>query len=565
MTVFEWLIFFFLVQIIHFLGTWKLYLLSGEKSWKAIVPIYNAIILLKIIRYPKWWVILLFFPVINLLMIISIWIGTLRSFGRHSLKDYLLCVATLGFYIYFINYDKTTKYIKIEDDGPKSAAEEWISSITFAVIAATIVHNYIFQPFIIPTGSLEKSLLIGDFLIVSKFHYGARIPSTTIAFPMVHDTIPIVKTRSYLKKPQLPYLRLPKITSIKKNDIVVFNWPADTVRQFFKKEKGVKKPIDKKSNYVKRCVGIPGDTLEIKNGLVYNNGKLNILPERAKILFSYTAFSKKGISSKDLLSFGYKNFNRRFRISNITENSFEALRPYILASFNDNSNNIVIITKSSGIPVDLVRRLGIRIIEIRETSKNLVLTNDEFEKLKNVKWLDSIERNINKIKTANESFFPNKIPFNWNEDNFGPIIIPKSGQKINLNPNNLPLYKRIITEYEKNKLTVNNGQIIINDIETKSYTFKQDYYWMMGDNRHRSEDSRFWGFVPSDHIVGKPVFIWFSIEGINDGIKNWKIRWDRVFTTVGGKGERTSYLPHFILFIIVWQLYTFFRKKQKVK
>ena len=180
---------------------------------------------------------------------------------------------------------------------------------------------------------------------------------------------------------------------------------------------------------------------------------MNILPDRAKIQFSYTAYSKKGISSKDLLSFGYKNFNRRFRIQNITENSFDYLRPYILASFNDNSNNFVIITKSSGIPLDLVRKLGIRIIEVRETTKDLVLTNEEFQKLKNVKWLDNIERNINEIKTANESLFPNKIPFNWNEDNFGPIIIPKSEQKINLNLNNLPLYKRIITEYEKNSLS----------------------------------------------------------------------------------------------------------------
>ena len=160
MTVFEWLIFSFSPDN-SFFRDMETLSVKWRKSWKAIVPIYNAIILLKIIRYPKWWVICCF-PVINLL-IISIWIGTLRSFGRHSLKDYLLCVATLGFYIYLINYDKTTKYIKIEDDGPKSAAKEWISSITFAVIAATIVHNYIFQPFIIPTGSLEKSLLIGDF------------------------------------------------------------------------------------------------------------------------------------------------------------------------------------------------------------------------------------------------------------------------------------------------------------------------------------------------------------------------------------------------------------------
>ena len=180
---------------------------------------------------------MLFFPVINLLMIISIWIGTLKSFGRNSLKEYFLCVISLGFYIYYINYNKATRYIEIENEKPKSALEEWVSSITFAVIAATIVHNYIFQPFIIPTGSLEKSLLIGDFLIVSKFHYGARIPSTTIAFPMVHDTLPIVKTRSYLKKPQLPYLRIPKIQEIKKMILLFLIGLLIPLDNFLKKKK----------------------------------------------------------------------------------------------------------------------------------------------------------------------------------------------------------------------------------------------------------------------------------------------------------------------------------------
>ena len=168
--------------------------------------------------------------------------------------------------------------------------KETISSLIFAIIAATIVHNYIIQPYIIPTGSLEKSLLIGDFLFVSKFHYGARAPMTAVSLPMVHDTIPLLKIRSYLKNPQYPYLRLPAIQKIKRNDIVVFNWPADTVRKFFVKEKGVKKPIDKKSNYVKRCIGIPGDTLEIINGFVYNNGVKNVLPDRARVQYNFNAY-----------------------------------------------------------------------------------------------------------------------------------------------------------------------------------------------------------------------------------------------------------------------------------
>ena len=163
---------------------------------------------------------------------------------------------------------------------------EWISSILFAVVAATIIHTYVLQPFTIPTSSLEKTLLVGDFLFVSKFHYGARTPMTSVSFPMVHDTIPIIKSRSYLNKPQLPYIRIPGFQEIKNNDIVVFNWPADTVRKFFVKEKGVVKPRDKKSNYVKRAIGIPGDTLEIKDGVIYLNGIENVLPDRAKPLFT---------------------------------------------------------------------------------------------------------------------------------------------------------------------------------------------------------------------------------------------------------------------------------------
>ncbi len=193
----------------------------------------------------------------------------------------------------------------------KTGIGETLSSMLFAIVAATIVHNYVMQPYIIPTGSLEKSLLVGDFLFVSKFHYGARVPMTAVSVPMVHDTVPFLKIRSYLKKPQLPYLRLPALHKIKRNDIVVFSWPADTVRQFFVREKRVDKPIDKKSNYVKRCLGIPGDTLEIINGFVHTNGVKNILPSRARVQYTFNAFSKKGVSSRKLLAAGFEDFNRK--------------------------------------------------------------------------------------------------------------------------------------------------------------------------------------------------------------------------------------------------------------
>ncbi|MGB5780549.1 MAG: signal peptidase I, partial [Eudoraea sp.] len=265
----NWIIFILVIQVIHFLGTWKLYIKAGRKPWEAAIPVYNAIVLMQIIRRPKWWVILLFIPIINLLMFPVIWVETIRSFGRNSLLETWLVILTLGFYIYYVNYTLDVTYIEDRSLHPKSGLGEWVSSIVFAVVAATLVHTYFIQPYVIPTGSLERTLRIGDLLFVSKFHYGARAPMTTIAAPMVHDTIPGLGIRSYLKKPQLPYFRLPGFEEVKKNDIVVFSWPADTVRVFFKKEKGVKKPIDKKSNYVKRCVGTPGDSLSVIDGVVY--------------------------------------------------------------------------------------------------------------------------------------------------------------------------------------------------------------------------------------------------------------------------------------------------------
>ena len=561
MTLTQWILFTLAIQVIHFLGTWKLYKVAGYKSWQAAVPIYNAIILMKIIKRPLWWVILLFIPTINLILFGVIWVETLRSFGKNSAKDTFLGIITFGLYIYTINYSSNPTHFPDRSLQAKTGLGETVSSILFAIVAATIVHNYLIQPYIIPTGSLEKSLLIGDFLFVSKFHYGARAPMTAVSFPMVHDTIPVIKTKSYLKKPQLPYFRLPALQKIKRNDIVVFSWPADTVRQFFVREKRVDKPIDKKSNYVKRCVGIPGDTLEIIDGFIHTNGIKNILPERAEVQYTFNAYAKKGVSSRKLLDEGFEDFDRIYKIENITESSFQQIIPYITGR-RGTADNFYVYTGSKGLPTDLIRKLGLRVSETLEVDKQLTITLEEADKLRKITWIDSVKQRINSIKVTNESFFPNKIPYNWNEDNFGPLLIPKKEMSIELTRDNLPLYKKIIQEYEGNQLELSPTQIKINGEIASTYTFKKDYYWMMGDNRHKSEDSRFWGFVPDDHIVGKPVFIWFSIKGINDGIKNWSIRWDRVFTTVDGPGERRSYFPYFLVFVVLWQGYVFYRKRK---
>ena len=564
MTIFEWLIFFLVVQVIHGLGTWKLYVKSGYNSELAFIPVYNAVILMKIINRPTWWVILLFLPIINLLIFPVIWVETARSFGKNTTLDTIAAVASLGFFIYLINYSSKSEYISERDINPKTAFGEWLGSIIFAVILATFVHTYLIQPYIVPTGSLEKSILIGDFLFVSKFHYGARAPQTAVSFPMVHDTIVGTGIRSYLNKPQIPYFRLPGFQKIKRNEIVTFSWPADTVRKFFVREKGVKKPIDKKSNYVKRCVALPSDTLEIINGLIHINGKKSIMPYRAKPIYTYSAYNSKGVSASNLIKLGVSDIQRKFKIQEINQYKFEQIRPYLLNVIDNSPENFIVITKSKGIPYEIRLNSRISMTEIKDTKTDLFLTNKEADLISKSNILDSLKRTFNEIKSYNTSYFPNDIRFNWNEDNFGPIIIPKRNTTVELSKNNLPIYKKIIREYEKNELTLDlNGTIRINNIETNSYTFKQDYYWMMGDNRYRSEDSRSWGFVPEDHIVGKPVFIWFSIDGINDGFKNWKIRWDRVFTTINLDGEPKSYRWYFLIGVLGVLIYSEIKKRRK--
>ncbi len=508
MTVTQWLIFILIIQIVHFLGTWKLYVKAGRQAWEAAIPIYNAIVLMQIINRPKWWVILLFIPVINIFMFPIVWIETIRSFGKNSTTDTVLVVVTLGLYIYYVNYMLDVTYIEDRSLTPRTSGGEWVSSIVFAIIAATLVHTYFMQPYTIPTSSLEKSLLVGDFLFVSKFHYGARTPMTPLALPMVHDTVPLLGVKSYLKKPQIPYFRLPGIQKIKRNDIVVFSWPVDTVQQFFKTpDRKIRKPIDKKSNYVKRCVAIPGDSLEIRDGYIFINGKRTKLPDRAKPQYHFSVDTDgKAINGAALKRYGVREGYR-----------------------------------------------------LQDGNYLLNLTDKEAARIVKNPAVKSVTKDI-ESKGKDGRVFPNLPALGWNKDNYGPIYIPEEGKTVKLTNATLPFYKRIITEYEKNTLIVNGEDILINGKDVDSYTFKQNYYWMMGDNRHNSEDARYWGFVPFDHVVGKPVFIWLSIDKDGKGIN--KLRWDRMFTTVGGSGKPVSYLKYFLGALALWFAFSFFRKRK---
>ena len=525
-----WIIFFLAIQVIHFAGTWKLYERAGRKAWEAAVPVYNAVVLAKIMNRPKWWVILLFFPIVNQLMFPVFWIETARSFGFNKRKDTILVVLTLGLYLFYINYATDAKYIEDRSLKPRSGLGEWVSAIAFAIIAATMVHTYVMQPYTIPSSSLEKTLLIGDYLFVSKFHYGARVPISTVAFPMVHDTVPLLNKKSYLfdddfenrettlkNKLQLPYMRVPGFQEIKRNDIVVFNQPPDTLN-FMNQwtdgnprtpDRNYHKPIDKRLNLVKRCVGIPGDSLEIINGYIYINGEKNVLPDRAKLQFNYAVDTD----------------GQRLNIKNIEKN-------YGL------------------------REPG----RIRGNKYIFTLTEEEAEKLRKHSKVKSVELSMDEKGQSDPTTFPHVPSLGWNGDNFGPIYIPKSGTTVKLDAYSMPFYKRIISEYEGNQLDIIGENYFINGERADSYTFKQDYYWMMGDNRPNSLDARMWGYVPFDHVVGKPVLIWYSRDNLTG-----RIRWERMFTTVGGSGEPVSYLLYVIIGLGLYLIYSFFLKKRLKK
>jgi signal peptidase I len=401
-----------------------------------------------------------------------------------------------------------------------------VDAIVFALVAVYFVHLYFFQNYVIPTSSLEKSLLVGDYLFVSKYHYGPRKPQTPLSMPLTQHTMPVIGGKSYIDAIQWDYERVPGLEEIERGDIVVFNYPAGDVattnpevidfhsicyeigkqlnpsltvagrtteeareiyETYYKDGKGyiaerpeifgeiVNRPVDRRENYVKRCVGLPGNTLEIKDKVIYIDGKQAEQPE--KVQFNYNV--------------------------ELTQKMPESLRRNLDISKDD--------------------------LAMLQQTGQLPLTNENYLKLKaNTKL-------VKEISIVNNNYTQGIYPLNgntgWTVDNYGPVWIPKRGESIALTLDNIAVYERPIVAYEGNTLEVKDGKIFINGKENNSYTFKMDYYWMMGDNRHNSADSRCWGFVPEDHIVGKPLFIWLSLDK-DRGLFDGKIRWKRLFRNV---------------------------------
>ncbi len=348
----------------------------------------------------------------------------------------------------------------------KSATREWVDALVFAVIAASLIRWLLLEPFTIPTASMEKSLLVGDFLFVSKMHYGTRIPKTIIQMPLTHQKIWGTEIPSYNDAIQLPYYRLPGFSDVERNDVVVFNYPIE-----------FQYPTDLKTNYIKRAVGIPGDVIEIKMGDLSINGEPAFKPEEMQ--FSYDITTNRPLNVEFFKEYG------------VNQESF--------GIFPNGSGYVVF-----GATDDVIKRL--------EASP--VVT--------------SATKRIHPIGVEQAGVFPDGPLLGWNRDNYGPLKIPGEGWTIELTNENVVQYGSTIKNYEGlESVEIKDGQLFIDGVKTESYTFKQDYYFMMGDNRHDSLDSRYWGFVPEDHIVGKAWFLWLSLDKYESMFN--KIRWNRFF------------------------------------
>lgn len=532
------LIFLIVSYILLSISLFLLFPKAGVDAIKGLIPGLNFVEWCKLIGRKPIYALWLLFPIVNIFIFCGMAVDLVRSFGKLAFKHTTAAVlyAPAAFFKLALTPDdlyqgptipKESAYAKsiedartagdiyhlnkLESNNPykKSVLRKWTESIFFAVFAASFIRMFLIEAYVIPTPSMEGSLNVGDFLFVSKANYGIRMPMTVASLPLVHNQVPFFNSESYLKSPSLPYKRLPAFEKVEAGKPFVFNWPVgDSVyitssRSYavsqvqknpniimsdpemamkVRSKDYVVRPIDKKDHYIKRCVAGPGDSLQIKDKQIYLNGKPQQNSKHLQFLYQVILPENISISSKKLDEWGI----------DFGDNYFYGQR------------------------------------ELFIDGKGLVhLDNEQVQKLK------SLHPNVQVIP-AEQRPDPNGLfPFdtiagseNWTVDNYGPIWIPKANSTTPLNLQNLPFYRRVIEVYEGNKLEIKGQNIFINGEKVDSYTFKQNYYWAMGDNRHNSEDSRMWGYVPEDHVVGKPLFIWFSTK---EGNMSNGINWDRIF------------------------------------
>ena len=507
------LLLFIITLIAGLIGLYGMFRKAGIAPWKALIPLYNTWCMVDKMELKKIWFFLQLIPIAGQFVTIWICIKFVEHFGRFGLWHHFLTVFFPFIYFPYLGFSKMERYagIPVVKNYKKTVVREWVDAAVFAVVAATLIRTFVFEAYTIPTPSMEKTLLVNDFLFVSKFSYGPRIPNTPLAVPFIHSNLPVVNTKWYLEWIELPYTRW-FAHPVKRNDVVVFNFPAndtlindpnygseityyqvvrqrmidehipeDEARRRVQDQFGdaiITRPVDERENFIKRCVGVAGDTLQVINRDVYINGVKQPLPPEHE--FKYNVTTSAPLDQDQLHGIGIE--------------------------WSEDPNR------------DQVRQLQSNAYEIS-------MSDDEMASLKMMPVVKDIRPYVPGEYDRSPYLFPyDASTASWTVDNYGPMWIPKKGSSIPLTPENINRYGRCIRTYEHNTLEERNGQYVLNGQPATSYTFKMDYYWMMGDNRHNSLDSRFWGFVPEDHIVGKASLIWFSVDH--------GIRWGRLFKTI---------------------------------
>jgi signal peptidase I len=514
-----------IISVLMGLTTWKLYKKMGYNPLFSFVPFYNYLIILKETKHPKWWAVLSYFPIVGPIMMSVFHIFLMNKFGKRGFVNGLLTVILPFIFMATVNYSKNPEIETEEEEEEAKKKETFLGSVTFAVVFAT--------------GSMERTLLVGDFLFVNKWAYGFRMPMRPVALPFLQGTImdtgekgnPKDDPKSYIDAVKLPYLRIPGYDEVKRYDIVVFNYPQDSVQT----------AIDRKDPYVKRCIGIPGDVIEFRAGRLFvNNAPEKILgDEQQQHGYLVTTGSQLDIP--------------------------QLYKAYGFLPVQENQTNTGFVYAFQGLTDQIAKEIKAlpQVIEMKEMIEE--------------KGVGAVRYKLNADKTAytkhidtTQSIYPINKP--WNQDWYGPLRIPKKGDVVTLNQETLPTYQWIISEYEHNKLENKNGKIYINGQETNQYTIKQNYYMMIGDNRDASLDARFFGVVPEENIVGRPMFTWLSVEGLfSDASSTYqapgkKIRWDRMFkATNTGEANKTSYWWVAVAILVLFFGWDYFAKLFKKK